>query len=207
MDNSITEKANAYDKDGLVKTEVAKALGYLKALRAKFPFAENPKSIDALKPDDIFKMNPDEVGEFFHYLDYYQPLSHMPVSGSSAYLKIRLQIEDFKGLLRVVVDKKKSLAEKVDTPRGNMKGLGDDKQLVKKIIFCFNYESGALLPIVSTNHLKHFVNKTVERSIVPAKFYSLGEEYQYLTRSAYKSKKQRAPYPSLGSHVFCPIPI
>ena len=64
MDNSILKKAGEFDKDGLVKAEIEKALVALKDFRAKFPFVEKPKSIDLLVPDDIFKVTPDEVGTF-----------------------------------------------------------------------------------------------------------------------------------------------
>ena len=117
VDNSILEKATAYDKNGLMKAEIDNTLDLLRDFRAKFPFAENPDSIDSLEPDKIFKVNPDGVGEFFHYLEYrLKPLGHLTIHGSNVYYKIRLQIEDFKDLLHIAVDKKRSLAEKVDAP-------------------------------------------------------------------------------------------
>ncbi len=66
----MLEKANAFDKNGLMKREIDNALVLLKEFRVKFPFAENPQSIDWLEPDKILKTNPDEIGEFFHYLVY-----------------------------------------------------------------------------------------------------------------------------------------
>ena len=171
MGNSIIGKASAYDKNGLIKKEIDNAIGSLKDFRTKFPLAENPASIDTLKPDDVFKENSDEVGEFFHYIEYYfKPLGHRTIRGSNVYHNIRVQIEDFKYLLYIVVDKKKSLAEKVDAPWGKIKGLGDDKDIAKKIIFCFNYESGKVLPIFSTNYLKHFLNKVVDKPSLPTKY-------------------------------------
>ena len=56
MDNSIVDKVVAYDKNGYIKKEIDNALGALKVFRTKFPFTENPKSIENLKPDDIFKV-------------------------------------------------------------------------------------------------------------------------------------------------------
>ena len=189
MGDSILEKASAYDKNGLMKAEIDNAIGLLKDFRAEFPFAENPDSIDSLEPDKIFKVNPDGVGEFFHYLEYrLKPLGHLTIHGSNVYYKIRLQIEDFKDLLYIAVDKKKSLAEKVDAPWEEISGLGNDKHIAKKIIFCFNYESNEVLPIFSTSHLKHFVNKIVDKPSSPTKYYSLGEEYEYLTSELLKAK-------------------
>ena len=182
MDNFLSEKASVYDKTGVMKVEVDKALVLLKDFRAKYPFAENPQSIDWLNPDDIFKESSGEAGEFFRYLEYsLEPLGHLTIQGSAVYRNIRIQLGDFKSLLRVAVDKKKSLAEKVDARWENISRLGQDKQVAKKIIFCFNYESGKMLPIFSTAHLKYFVNKVVDKPSNPRKYYSLGEEYASLT--------------------------
>jgi len=189
MDNSIIDKAIAYDRQGLNKKQVDNAISCLKEFRTKFSFTENPASIATLKPDDIFKETSGEVGELFHYLEYYfKPLGHSSIRDSSLYRNIRVQIEDFKNLLLILVDKKKSLAEKVDANWGKIKGLGDDKQLAKKIIFCFNYESGKILPILSISHLKHFLGKFADKPSLPTKYYTMGEEYECLTSDLLKAK-------------------
>jgi hypothetical protein len=188
MDNSIIDKATTYDTNGLNKKEVDNAVGCLKEFRRKFQFAENPASIDTLKPDDLFNENSGEVGEFFHYLEYYfRPLGHPAVRDQSVYRNVRAQIEDFKTLLKATVDKK-TIAQKVDANWTKIKGLGEDKQLAKKIIFCFNYESGKVLPIFSTNHFKHFIGKVAENPSLPAKYYTHGEEYECLTSELLKAK-------------------
>ena len=46
--NSIQETANAFDKSGLIKSDVDTALGLIKAFRKKFPFVENLRSIERL---------------------------------------------------------------------------------------------------------------------------------------------------------------
>ena len=189
MDNSIIDKATTYNKQGLNKKQVDNTISCLKDFRTKFSFTENPASIATLKPDDIFKETSDEVGEFFHYLEYYfKPLGHSTIRDSSLYRNTRVQIEDFKNLLYIVVDKKKSLAEKVDANWGKIKGLGDDKQLAKKIVFCFNYESGKVLPIFSVSHLKHFLGKIADKPSLPTKYYTQGEEYACLTSELLKAK-------------------
>jgi hypothetical protein len=189
--NSMLEKASAYDKNGLVKREVDNALLMLKEFRIKFPFSENPKSIDWFDAGKILR-DSGEVGEFFQYLLYsLDSIGHLAIRGSNVYGNIKLQMEDFKNLLRIAVDKKKTLAQKVDAPWGNISGLGQDKQIAKKIIFCFNYENGKLLPILSTPHLRHFVNRVVDKPGNPRKYYSLGEEYEYLTSELLTAKEKQ----------------
>ena len=91
-------------------------------------------------------------------------------------------------MLYITVDKEKSLAEKVDAPWEEISHMGAEKHIAKKIIFCFNYESGEVLPIFSTAHLRNFVNKVVDVPSGPAKCNSLGEEYAYLTSELLKAK-------------------
>ena len=187
--NSFVAKANAFDKTGLIKREVDSALLVLKEFRGKFPFTENPLAISWLDPERIYKSSSGEIGEFFNYLVYsLDPLGHITITSSTVYNNVRTQIEDFKSLLRVVVDKKKSLAEKVNAPWEKISGLGQDKQIAKKIIYCFNCESGKVLPIFDTHHLRHFVNRVVEAAKTQTKYYSLGEEYAHFTSELLTAK-------------------
>jgi hypothetical protein len=110
------------------------------------------------------------------------------LSSSNVYRNARLQISDLKNLLRIAVDNRKSLAQKVDAPWQKIGGIGEDKQLAKKIIFCFNYENGTVLPIFSNHHLRHFVNRMVDAPFVQAKYFSLGQEYEHYTAELLKAK-------------------
>jgi hypothetical protein len=187
--NSMLEKASAYDKNGLVKREVDNSLVLLKAFRARFPFAENPQSIDRLESDKVFKMDSGEVGEFFQELIYtLDPLGHIAIPNSGVYRNIRVQIGDFKSLLKIAADKNKTLADKVDAPWEKINGLGQDKQIAKKIVFCFNYESKSVLPIFSTQHIRHFVNRVADAPSGQTKYYSLGQEYEHYTSELLKAK-------------------
>ena len=186
--NSLLEKANAFDKNGSIKHEVEIEFGRLKELRQKFPFAENLRSIEWLDPDKLFKVNPDEVGEFFRLLEStLKPLGNPSLNNSNVYRNARLQIQDFKNLLRIAVDSRKSLAEKVDAPWEKIGGFGQDKQLSKKIIYCFTFETEKVLPIFSTQHLRFFVNRAAAGS-VQTKYLSLGQEYKSYTEELLKAK-------------------
>jgi hypothetical protein len=185
----MQEKAATYDRVKAVRFEVDKALSVLKVFRQKYPFTENLRSIEWLEPDKLFKINPDEVGEFFHFLEgSLKPLGTATGNGSNVYRNARLQIGDFKNLLRAAVDSRKSLAQKVDAPWERIGGLGQDKQLAKEIIFCFNYESGSVLPVFSNQHLRHFVNRVSDAPSGQTKYLSLGQEYEHYTAELLKAK-------------------
>jgi len=191
MKEEVSQKARVFDSDGAIKRLVDEALEKLKVFRQKYPFAENPDAIELLSPEDIFRKDTGEIGEFFHYIEYYlKPLGHLKTY-PKVYLQIREQIDLFKDLLYVVVDKKKSLAEKVDAPWNEIKGLGGDSHIAKKIIFCFNYETGSVVPIFSTSHLEHFLNIIQEAPWLPIQYdtMSLGEKYETLTEELLKAKE------------------
>ncbi len=186
--NLMQEKVNAYDRVGTTRAETNKALSMLKEFRHKFPFTDNFASIEWLDPDKLFKVSPDEVGEFFQFIDaFFKPLGYSPPS-SNVYRNARLQIREFRNLLRTAVDTRKSLADKIDAPWERIGGLGQDKALAKKIIYCFNYESGTVLPIFNNQHLRHFANRIVDASSGQTKYFSLGQEYEHYTTELIKAK-------------------
>ena len=186
---SMLEKANIFDKTGTIKREVEIEGGRLTELRRKYTFAENLRSIEWLDPDKLFKMNPDEVGEFFTILEAtLKPFGTANLTSSNVYRNARIQIKDLKNLLRTAVDDRKSLAQKVDAPWERIGGFGPDKQLAKKIIYCFNYEKATMLPIFSNQHLRQFVYRVSDTAVPQNKHFSVGEEYEHYTIELLKAK-------------------
>lgn len=187
---SMGEKANLFDKVGVIKHEVDNALTSLKELRRKFPFVENLREIEWLDPDKLYKVNPDEVGEFFQLLEKsLKPIKYSNLASSSnVYRNARLQIKDFKSLLRIAVDDRKTSAQKVDASWEKIGGIGQDKTLPKKIIYCLNYEAGTVLPIFNNQHLRHFVNRVVDAPSGQTKYFSPGQEYEHYTSELVKAK-------------------
>ena len=77
----------------------------------------------------------------------------------------------------------------MDAPWEKIGGMGQDKQLAKKIIFCFNFESSTVLPIFSNQHLRHFANRVVDEPSGQTKYLSMGQEYEHYTVELLKVKK------------------
>ena len=187
--NLLLEQAVLFDKNGSVKHEVEIALGALKEFNQKYPFDENLQTIEWLDPDKLFKLNPDEVGEFFLFLQsYLKPFTNTTLSKSNIYRNARLQIKEFKNLLRITVDNRKSLAQKIDAPWDRIGGFGQDKQLAKKIIYCLNYKNPMILPIFSNQHLRFFVNRVVDSPNLQPKYLSPGQEYENYTADILNAK-------------------
>lgn len=203
MKGSLLEKVRAFDKNKAVKIEIDSAMGLLKDFRLRYPFAENPEAIESLDPNDVFRVQSNEVGEFFHWLEYYlKPVGHLTIHGSKVYRHVRDKFEDFKELLYVTVDPEKSLAQKVDAPWDRISGLGLDRHIAKKIIFCFNHEHGDILPIFKTGHLEHFLNETADKPGYPALYTSLGETYEFLISELLRVKEDLPETQSWGLLYF-----
>lgn len=190
MKESLLEKVKSFDRNGEVKIEIDSAMKLLRDFRRKYPFVENPESIETLDPNDIFREQSNEVGDFFVWVEYdLKTIGHLRLYGSNVYRQIRNQLEDFKELLYVTVDPKKTLAQKVDAPWKRIRGLGQDRHIAKKIIFCFNYENGDVFPIFSTRHLEYFLSEIAERPSFPAQYTSLGEMYEFLISELLRVKQ------------------
>ncbi len=187
--NQMQEKANAFDRAGLIKRETDKALVALKEFRQKYPFVENLREIEWLNPDKLFRVNPDSVGEFFQNLEaIFKPLGYPAFGNSNVYRNARLQINEFKLLLRTTADDRKPLAQKVDAKWERIGGISQDKALAMEIIYCFNYENKVVLPVFSIQHLRYFANRTVDVSSGPTRYLSLGQEYEHYTAELLKAK-------------------
>jgi hypothetical protein len=192
LNNSMLEKATAFDRDGQVKREVNKTIGLLKEFRAKFPFAENLREIDQLNPDRLFKVNPDGIGEFFSLLDgYLKELGNSSSINADVCRNARLQLGELKNLLCTVVDGRLSLAHKIDAPWEKIGCVGQDKQLALEIIFSFTCQSNAVLPVFSVQHLRHFANAIANVSIEKTKHLTVGQEYEHHTAELIKTKNNQ----------------
>jgi hypothetical protein len=189
MESTVIEQAKEFDKEGIIKNKVDYALEKLRAFKEKYPFQQNPDKIESFSAQDVF--NSDGSTDFFLYIQYHlDNLGHLTLYTNDVYYKIQKQLSTFKELLYTVVDPEKTIAEKVDAPWKEIKGLGGDSHIAKKIIFCFNYETGLVLPIFSTAHLEYFVNTVLEKPQFPFNYdtLSLGEKYEFLTDELFKAK-------------------
>ena len=57
MKTSVVEKAQSFDRYGLMKKKVDFALSSLEDFRKRYNFVEKPDLIESLNPDDIFDRN------------------------------------------------------------------------------------------------------------------------------------------------------
>lgn len=160
----------------------------LNEFQKKYPFKEKPHEIDKLKAEDLYKLDVNEYGDFFHWI-VHELKDHGKIDFyPQVYIEASKNLEEFKDLLYTAVDPEITLAEKVDAQWEKISGMGSDKILAKKIICCFDNN---LLPIFSTNHLEHFFRKLFITGGYPTDYEggSLGDKYEFLTAKLLEVKE------------------
>jgi len=177
---SMGEKAREFDSNGEHRREIDNARELLREFRKKYPFEDDAQSISNLTSENLYtKENPDC---FFKWIQFkLGPLGRIAVGSDTVYLNACEQLEDFRDLLRIVVDDEKSLAQKVDAPWQRISGFGGDRHVAKKIISCYDDD---VLPIFKTADLEYFFRLLAGIDKFPSNYdnMSLGEKYQFLNQ-------------------------
>ncbi len=193
--DDLRERTLSFEEE--FKEAHSRALRLLREFHARFPFSQDPSSIEDLKESDIY--NPGSRDYFFYWVEHkLKPLGHIAVGSSKPFKNAAENLEVFKGLLRKVVDPKLSLSRKVDAEWEKIKGLGGDRHIAKKIIFLYNFDE--VMPIFKTKDLEFFVEKfrldrKGESQRVfgkPYKELSVGQKFEVLNKllSSFKSRIQ-----------------
>jgi|DewCreStandDraft_4_1066084.scaffolds.fasta_scaffold02608_3 hypothetical protein len=150
----ITKKAQEYEKSetGIEEKErlnIAweKHREFLKI----YPFRTNPAEIDNLTPDMIFNPGQDY---FLKWIEHkLVDLCHIGTGSAYYAINAKKDIKTFKELLHILVDDSKPIWQKID-PWDAIKFWGGDRQIAKKILFCYYPET--ILPVLNQSHLVNF---------------------------------------------------
>lgn len=186
----IISKMKEFDENNEIKEKIEEGYNSLDEFKEKFPFKNNLNSIKSLKPEDFLierEDGPDKLGSFSEFIENKtQSLASLNLY-SKTYKNIIKNLDEFKALLYIAIDNDKSLAEKIDAEWGKISGLGSDKHIAKKIIFCFNDD---VIPILNTKDLLSFFKNIYGDDGIPEDFYSFskGKKYQFLTDQLLKFK-------------------
>lgn len=158
-EKEIIKKAMEFENNTEAKDKSDKGLEELKGFLERFPFHEHPEQIDLLTPDKIYNPGTNEKKEaFLYYIEFgTKDVGALRVGHAGYAENARDNKEIFKSLLKKVVDKSLTIAQKVDAKWEDIQRWGKDKQTAKKIIFCYNQEK--VMPIFSTSDLERFAKE------------------------------------------------
>jgi hypothetical protein len=193
----LLSKAKELEKNSELIKKIEEGKRQLKIFLEKYPFREKPELIDSLTPEKIY--NPGSDDYFFLWIEHKtRSLGAIFVYGGKVYPNAMEKIDQFKQLLKVLMDDKKTIREKVDYDCG-IKGFGGDKLIIKKILYC--YYSEALIPIFKTEDLERFCDglnidykgEAMKSYRKPYEDLTVGEKYELLNGLLMKFKTQYLP--------------
>jgi hypothetical protein len=200
----LLSKAKELEQNSELIRRIEEGKRQLKIFLEKYPFREKPDLIDSLAPEKIY--NPGSDDYYFLWIEYKtRSLGAISIFSGKAYLNAVEKIDQFKQLLKVLVDENKTIREKIDYDCG-ITGFGGDKLIVKKILYCYFNEM--LLPIFKTEDLERFckklnINYEGEAIKIYGKPYedlTTGEKYGLLNGLLMKFKAQY--FPTLDNPFF-----
>ncbi len=173
----------------------------------RFPFRRKPSSIDNLTQGKLYK--PFHKTSFFYWLETkLRPFGSLNLYSKKPWVSAQKEIKTFQSLLRLLMDDKKSIHEKIDAPWEKISGFGGDRHNAKKILCCY-YPDG-LVPIFNTAHMESFIkklgldkrSKSKELFKEDYKNLSLGKKYQVLTELFLQFKKTHSRFASIPNVNF-----
>lgn len=133
------------------KANIDEAWEKYKEFLKLYPFRSNPASIDALTPDMVFNPGKDY---FLTWIEHKLiALGHMGIGSALYAINAKKDISRFKELLHLLVNDSLEVWQKID-PWDAIKFWGGDRQVAKKILFCYYPEE--IIPILSQSHLINF---------------------------------------------------
>ncbi|MEN3016313.1 MAG: hypothetical protein ABC585_00170 [Candidatus Methanosuratincola petrocarbonis] len=193
----LLQKGKEFEQNNEIVQKIEEGKRQLELFLTKYPFKEKPELIDSLTPEKIY--SPGSEDYFFLWIEHKtRSLGAISTYGGITYPNAIEKIDQFKQLLKILVDKNKKIWEKIDH-ECDIKGFGGDKLITKKILYC--YFSNDVLPIFKTEHLEHFCKKLsldYERESSskygrPYENLTDGEKYELLNDIVLNFKKQKFP--------------
>lgn len=173
----ILGKAKEFEKDTERKKKLTEAWKKWKEFISVYPFRKRPEEIDSLTGEKIY--NPGKNDYFFNWIEHkLKSLGHIRIGSALIWENARNNIDLFKEVLKKVVNDSVPIAEKIDANWEDIKYFGGDKNVAKKIIWCYYPEK--FLPIFKTEDLEHFSKALAldhEKKAVNIK----GQEYENLS--------------------------
>lgn len=182
---------------GNQRRELDEVRELLKKFSTRFPYRKEPGKIDRLTPSDLYEKGSRDT--LFYWVEFGTfDVAHLAIWGVNIYENAKSRIEQFKPLLKVIVDEHLSIHQKIDAPWDSIRGFGGDRHIAKKMLALFYPE---IVPILNTNHFEHFASKLTVDAFSEAKkafqkdyeATSVGEKFEIYNRLFNNWRQSNAP--------------
>ncbi|MFQ6134259.1 MAG: hypothetical protein ACE5KU_00395 [Nitrososphaerales archaeon] len=133
--SDLKDELQKYEESREQRDIIEAAWNEHKLFLERFPYRERPEEINKLQPRDLYDPGASK-DYFFNWIEHRtKALGHIAVGSAAPFQNVTKDIDEFKNLLRIVIDNSKSLAEKLDADWSRIKGFGGDKHLAKRWSF------------------------------------------------------------------------
>jgi hypothetical protein len=158
MDEALAKSAAKYLEDRSAREGIDKVWREHEEFLRLYPFRERPEQIDRLTPEKVYRPNQRDRNYFFYWIEHrLKSFAHLGIGSAKVWENARDNPPRLKELLRTTVDESKPIAEKIDAHWEDIPRLGGDKQIAKKILFC--YYPKRVLPVLKTEDREFFCKR------------------------------------------------
>jgi hypothetical protein len=179
MNETLVNKIAEYHKDRSAKQENEKVWSEHKEFLRLYPFRKRPERIDRLTAQAVYNPNQRDRTYFFYWIEHrLKAFAHLGIGSARVWENARNNLSKLRELLRTSVDDSKTLAEKLDAHWEDIPRFGGDRQIAKKIIFC--YYPGIVLPALKTEDREFFCEQLGLRYREKA-YQKYGKDYDTLS--------------------------
>lgn len=179
MDQELKNKIAEYVKDKSFELLNAKTWKEHEEFLKLFPFREHPEQIDKMTSEKLYNPGQRDRKYFFHWIEFrLRDFAHLGIGSARVWENARNNLPTLKGLLKIVVADSKSIAERIDAHWEDIPRFGGDRQIVKKILFCYYPES--IVPALKTEDREWFCDKLGLRYREMA-YEKYGRDYETLS--------------------------
>lgn len=179
MDQELENKISEYLKDKSAKEGIEKAWRDHKEFLKLYPFREHPEQIDGLTPEKVYNPGQRDHDYFFYWIEHrLKAFAHLGIGSAIVWENAKNNLPKLKELLKTLVDDSRSIAEKIDTHWEDIPRFGGDRQIAKKILFCYYPE--LVVPALKTED-REFLCRKLNLRYRDIAYEKYGKDYEVLS--------------------------
>lgn len=150
----VIEKAEQYRDSGKWK-QTENNLSLLNKFRKEYPLRQDPQKIDTLRKEEVFASSREDT--FSYWISHkLRPLGKVHLVSDKPWKNALKHFNSFKQLLRIAVNRNKTLSEKMDAPWNEIPLWEKNDRILPKKIIAYYYPK-EVIPIFKTKHLREFI--------------------------------------------------
>lgn len=209
MDQKLENKISEYLKDKSAKEGIEKAWRDHKEFLKLYPFREHPEQIDELTPEKVYNPGQRDRDYFFHWIEHrLKAFAHLGIGSAIVWENAKNGLPKLKELLKISVDDSISIAEKIDAHWEDIPRFGGDRQIAKKILFCYYPE--LVVPALKTEDREFFCRKlglhyrenAYEKYGKDYEVLSMGQKFELTNDLLLKFKNDRGEFQKWDNAYF-----